>query len=576
MALAWTSLWILLFPVSACLASILDTLPPLQRRVFEYGMTGLDVNFGGPGTLLFDSPRYTAWYAVGLLARNEGNDVEVASGLLEQVVSYQFKDPSKVWFGTFKNDPNEPDPMEDVFEPKIYTSYDPNQALFVTTSFIVIMEEFRDLLEPNLVSLLKESMYNATVGDGYRNGGINGDNLYPVYSNPWYMRVMAATYVGNMMSDPNMTHWGNVWAEQGIAEFDRYGTLNEFNSGTYTGVTLYALSLWGYMPQNSTIVIRAKDIITKTWTSVGHFYNPTLHTLGGPWDRTYGYDMRRYFGILGVQISGLIGGIENKTAPLPVPLVGSKHYSDAAIMTLIPLTSKFHDPYVPSSVLTQLQTLDSSKDQSYFTQAISPPFDNLSYPRNYTAWKGRGISVGGIQVDNAQVGGAALNPTAFSPAQILWASGEGKGTGMDSEVGWILHYPTSSVISAVATSTNLTISYPPSKAFPSNSSSSSNIMSLLISGLKRVSLGPDFLANGTGELPGLRLDITGNFFDVGNVSVGNAINVDINEDASSESLKRTLVYGANTINDFSFYNLTYYIPTSFQGTPEVTIAFEKL
>jgi hypothetical protein len=38
------------------------------------------------------------------------------------------------------------------------------------------MEEFQDLLEPDLVSLLKESMYNATVGDGYRNGGINGDN----------------------------------------------------------------------------------------------------------------------------------------------------------------------------------------------------------------------------------------------------------------------------------------------------------------------------------------------------------------------------------------------------------------
>jgi hypothetical protein len=65
----------------------------------------------------------------------------------------------------------------------------------------------------------------------------------------------------------------------------------QFNSGTYTGVTLYALSLWGYMPKNSTIAIHAKDIISKTWTSIGNYYNPTLNTLGGPFDRTYGYDL---------------------------------------------------------------------------------------------------------------------------------------------------------------------------------------------------------------------------------------------------------------------------------------------
>lgn len=31
------------------------------------------------------------------------------------------------------------------------------------------------MLEPSLVTLIKKSMYNATVGDGYRVGGFNGD-----------------------------------------------------------------------------------------------------------------------------------------------------------------------------------------------------------------------------------------------------------------------------------------------------------------------------------------------------------------------------------------------------------------
>ena len=79
-------------------------------------------------------------------------------------------------------------------------------------------------------------------------------------------------------------------------------------------------------------------------------------------------------------------------------------------------------------------------------------------------------------------------------------------------------------------------------------------MSFLFSGIRRISLGNDFLVNGTAELPGLRLNISGNIIDG----------------------ERTFVYGATTLNDFDFYNLTYYVPEGFEGTPEVTISFEKL
>ncbi|THU86169.1 hypothetical protein K435DRAFT_970410 [Dendrothele bispora CBS 962.96] len=565
-------LWIPLLSSLPCIAnaSYLDSLSPLQREVFDYGMSALDVNFaGGPDSLLFDgisdSIRYSAWYAVGLLARNEGDDVDVASGMLKKVVANQFTNPSKVWYGTFRDTLETPDPQEGVFNPTIYGSYDPNRALFVGTAMIIIMEEFQDLLEPDLVDLMKESMYIAAVGDGYRNGGINNDNLYPVYSNPWFMRVMAATYVGNMMQDDNMTHWGNVWAEQGIAEFDRYDKLNEFNSATYAGVTLYALSLWGYMPKNSTIVTRAADMIKKTWEHIGMFYNPTLHTLGGPWDRAYGYDMRSYLGILGIQIAGLIGGIKDKSAPLPVPLVGSNHFADAAIMPMLPITSKFHDPYVSSSVLSSLKSLSSSSSSieghTYFTQAVSPPYDSLSFPRNYTSYTGPGLSVGGVQVDEAKVGGPSLNPSQFQPAQVLWATGNIGGGGRE-EVGWILHYPSSSVINASASPTSLTVSYPPSQAFPGpNATVISNSMSFLFSGIKGVSLGNDFLMNGTAELPGLKLTVGGSVVNAVNEGKGN----------------RTFVYGEEDLNNFLFYNLTWFFERSeLEEIPEVRFEFEKL
>jgi len=67
----------------------------------------------------------------------------------------------------------------------------------------------------------------------------------------------------------------------------------QFNSGTYTGVTLYALSLFRYMPSNSEIAKKAPEIIKKVWETTAKFYNPSLCTLGGPWDRAYGFDMVR-------------------------------------------------------------------------------------------------------------------------------------------------------------------------------------------------------------------------------------------------------------------------------------------
>ncbi|KAF5370512.1 hypothetical protein D9615_010337 [Tricholomella constricta] len=420
-------------------------------------------------------------------------------------------------------------------------------GLFVTTAWIIVMEEFRHLLEPNLVALMKESMYNATVGDGYRVGGVDGDNLYPIYSNPWYMRVMSATYVGHMMGDANMTFWGNEWARQGIAEFDRFGTLSEFNSATYTGVTLFALSLWGYMPANSTIAGRAADIVATTWESVGNLWNPTLKTLGGPWDRSYGFSMKSYFGILGVQIAGIVGGLDDDSAPLPSPLVGSEHYGDAAIIALMPLVSKFHDRYVSPTVRSKLVRL-KGRGHAHFAQAVSPPFDNIAYPRNYTSWTQAGLSVGGIEVDSNVVGGPAINPSQFSPGVILWDAGH-------SSTGWISHFSTSRSISATASSKSLTISYPPSRAFPSLDTGSSNIMTFLISGFKHVSLGVEFMANSTSMLPGLRLTLSGNVV------------------AQSTWM---FEYGNGALNNLLYYNLTYLIPDGLEGVPEIVLAFEKI
>lgn len=40
---------------------------------------------------------------------------------------------------------------------------------------------------------------------------------------------------------------------------------------------------------------------------IAEIYNPSLRTLSGPWDRTYGFDLTQYCGILGTVITALVG-----------------------------------------------------------------------------------------------------------------------------------------------------------------------------------------------------------------------------------------------------------------------------
>lgn len=114
---------------------------------------------------------------------------------------------------------------------------DPNNALFVTIAGIIIDSQFGDLIDPTVRSNLRKAMYMATVGDGYRVGGVNDDNLRPCYTNPWVMRLAASAYVGHISNDANMTYWAEVSsfiAPAEEADRDRNGLRSLWTSLTST------------------------------------------------------------------------------------------------------------------------------------------------------------------------------------------------------------------------------------------------------------------------------------------------------------------------------------------------------
>jgi hypothetical protein len=84
---------------------------------------------------------------------------------------------------------------------------------------ILVYEEFGSLLPADVQHLILESLYNNTIGDSYRVGGVDDDNLYPAYSNAWLMRTVVSSWTGLKLNDANMTAAGDRSAREFLELF---------------------------------------------------------------------------------------------------------------------------------------------------------------------------------------------------------------------------------------------------------------------------------------------------------------------------------------------------------------------
>lgn len=174
-------------------AGIVQTWRPNVQQLFNESMTWMDTFYDSRAGYLYDldresalrhNTRASAWYALGLLARGSDYDLDEADRIIRNVIEGQFTDPEDQWYGTYQKFPKEPEVGSEGYPAVIYDSWDPNWRGFVGTTFVVMLEEYPDCLSEATKELMVDSLYHATVGDTYRVGGIDDDNLYPAYSNP--------------------------------------------------------------------------------------------------------------------------------------------------------------------------------------------------------------------------------------------------------------------------------------------------------------------------------------------------------------------------------------------------------
>ena len=342
--------------------------------------------------------RASVWYATGLLIRQNEGDIKRACRIIETIMTYQFDEPDAVYHGTFFRYYNEPHPRNDT---TVWRGYDPNWREFICTVFIILLQEFGELLPTNLQDKMKNSILLAAEGAYER-------KVEAEYTNISLMSAFLLDYAGEIFDRP-------VWREYALSQahainnlFNRYKTFHEYNSPTYYGVDFYALGLWRKFGSSEVYREFGATMEAELWRDTAQFYHADMRNMCGPFDRSYGMDMTEYIAVVALWIASAIPSVN---APLPDVDHQFDHAHDYFFMPLVALV----ETKPPDDVLSHLTEFQGER----FLERIIEP------NREVTAWLSKNIMIG-AESDKVNV----ARSDQFHPGTVHWLTPDGS-------IGWI-------------------------------------------------------------------------------------------------------------------------------------------
>jgi hypothetical protein len=233
----------------------------------------------------------SAWYAFGLLERNSPGDRERAVAVIDAILGHQYDRPGTAWHGTFSQVAERPEPREGA--DREWVDYDPNWRQFIGTTLVLVLRHHAAVLDAVLRSRVERALRLAVVGEP-------PGRITPAYSNIALMKAALEVEVGALLGEPAFVDAGESLAAAVVARFDRFGAFDEYNSPTYYGIDLFGLALWRTCPASGRLREWGARLEAALWEDTAIFFHAGLGNLVGPYSRTYGMDMGRYLGAVGL------------------------------------------------------------------------------------------------------------------------------------------------------------------------------------------------------------------------------------------------------------------------------------
>lgn len=336
----------------------------------------------------------SAWYAEALLLRGADGDVARAVRTIEAVVETQYDEPGTVWHGTFARFLEWPAPVPGARQ---WVDYDPNWRQFTGTTFGLALQEHHDVIPAAVADRMVAAVELAVRGEPT-------GRVAAWYSNIALMKAWLEVDHGARTSDPDLVASGEALAAEVVERFDRHGAFEEYNSPTYYGIDLYALRLWRTRSPSADLRRWGARLEAAVWEDVGRFHHADLGNLAGPWTRSYGMDMHRYLGALGLFSWAALG---REVAPVPDPDGPYEHSHDLFMGGCVAVLGAD----VPSGVAEAHRRFGGPR--LVRRQITSDP------ARVATAWLDHGLAIG------AEGGGGLPAWGQIHPAVVQWAAPDG-------------------------------------------------------------------------------------------------------------------------------------------------------
>lgn len=370
--------------------------------------------------------RGTSYYALGLLLRDAPGDRDRAADALNSVLKNQYVNAGVRWYGTFKRTPEEYGPTSTSV---MWRDYDPNWREFIGSTLEMILIEFPHKIPTELAARMYASIDHAIAGE------MAEGRLVLTYTNP---SLMFGSMWDFAASHENRADWkskSSEWIESFYKLYAKYRAFSEFNSPTYDFVDLYGISLWRQYGSTERIRFIGADMESGLWDEIASLFQPDLHNISGPYDRSYSMDM------------------ENDGGGLAASMLMMMDVKDAPLAPSVKLANLKITP--AEAVLGAHISADAIKALKSF-QGLHRVRKQISDDRIATAWIGQHVIYGGESTNKtrdvrlASGSGAQYHPASqFHPVTAQWRTPSG-------EIGWI-RVAESPMIDAIADKHGITI-----------------------------------------------------------------------------------------------------------------------